>query len=85
MADVEIRKTERLFGEVCAPSSKSYTQRMLIAAFLSQGVSKISGPLISEDTEATLLAVKALGAKVNVAKGCWTVSGYFSSARVGNS
>jgi 3-phosphoshikimate 1-carboxyvinyltransferase len=75
MADVEIRKTERLFGEVCAPSSKSYTQRMLIAAFLSQGVSKISGPLISEDTEATLLAVKALGAKVNVAKGCWTVSG----------
>jgi 3-phosphoshikimate 1-carboxyvinyltransferase len=75
MADVTIRKTERLSGDVCAPSSKSYTQRMLIAASLSQGTSKISGPLISDDTEATLRAVKALGVKVNVAKGCWTVSG----------
>ena len=75
MADVTIRKTERLRGEVCAPPSKSYTQRMLIAAFLSQGVSKISGPLFSDDTEATLRAVKALGAEVDVAKGCWTASG----------
>jgi 3-phosphoshikimate 1-carboxyvinyltransferase len=78
MADVTIRKTERLSGEVCAPSSKSYTQRMLIAASLSHGTSKISGPLLSEDTEATLRAVKALGAKVNVAKGCWTVIGTVS-------
>ena len=46
---------------------------MLIAASLSLGTSKISGPLFSDDTEATLRAVKALGAKVNVAKGCWTV------------
>ena len=48
---------------------------MLIAASLSLGTSKISGPLFSDDTEATLRAVKALGAKVNVAKGCWTVEG----------
>jgi len=75
MADVTIRKTERLSGEVFAPPSKSYTQRMLIAASLSQGISKISGPLFSDDTEATLRAVKAFGIKVNVAKGCWIVSG----------
>ena len=75
MADVIVRRTERLSGEVCAPPSKSYTQRMLIAASLSLGISKISGPLVSDDTEATLRAVKALGAKVNVAKGCWTVEG----------
>ena len=75
MADVIVRRTKRLSGEVCAPPSKSYTQRMLIAAFLSEGTSRISGPLVSEDTEAALRAVKAFGSKVNVAKGCWTVEG----------
>src|SRR4030065_2886054 len=75
MTDVVIRKTETLNGEVCAPPSKSYTQRMLIASALSHGISKISGPLVSDDTEATLRAVKALDAKVSVAKGCWIVEG----------
>ena len=75
MADVTVRRTERLSGEVCAPPSKSYTQRMLIAASLSQGTSRISSPLLSDDTEATSRAIKALGAKVNVRKGCWTVEG----------
>ncbi len=75
MTDVVVRRTERLKGEVCAPPSKAYTQRMLIAAALSSGTSKISGPLLSDDTEATLRAVKALGTKVNVAEDCWTVEG----------
>src|SRR3972149_3748041 len=75
MTDVVIRRTEKLSGEVCAPPSKAYTQRMLIAAALSLGTSKISGPLFSDDTEATLRAVKALGAKVEVARECWTVEG----------
>src|SRR3972149_4401229 len=73
MTDVVVRRTARLKGEVCAPPSKAYTQRMLIAAALSSGTSKISGPLLSNDTEATLRAVKALGTKVNVAENCWTV------------
>ncbi len=75
MADVKIRKTSELRGEVCAPSSKSYTQRMLIAASLSGGISKISNPLVSADTKATLRAVRMVGAKVKVAKGCWMVTG----------
>lgn len=75
MADVKIRKTSKLSGEICAPPSKSYTQRMLIAAALSAGASKISGPLVSDDTKATLRTVKALGAKVAVAKGCWIAAG----------
>ena len=65
MTDVTIKKTESLSGEVCAPPSKSYTQRMLIAAALSNGVSKVSNPLLSEDTQATLRAVTALGANVS--------------------
>jgi 3-phosphoshikimate 1-carboxyvinyltransferase len=75
MTDVTVRKAERLRGEVCAPPSKAYTQRILIAAALSQGTSKISGPLVSDDTEAALRAVKALGAKVKAAEACWTVEG----------
>ena len=75
MVDVIIKKTEKLNGEVCAPPSKSYTQRMLIASALSNGNSKISNPLFADDTEATLRAVTALGAKVAQAEGCWTVTG----------
>jgi 3-phosphoshikimate 1-carboxyvinyltransferase len=75
MTDVIIRRAEKLSGEVCAPPSKAYTQRMVIAAALSLGTSKITGPLVSNDTEATLRAVRALGARVNAAEGCWTVEG----------
>jgi 3-phosphoshikimate 1-carboxyvinyltransferase len=48
---------------------------MVIAAALSNGVSKISNPLSSEDTKATLRAVTALGAKATVTEGCWTIEG----------
>jgi 3-phosphoshikimate 1-carboxyvinyltransferase len=75
MTDVTIRKAERLKGKVCAPPSKAYTQRMLIASALAHGTSKLSGPLVSDDTEAALRAVKALGAKVTVAEEYWTVEG----------
>ena len=75
MTEVTVRKAERLKGEVCAPPSKAHTQRMLISSALSEGNSKVSGPLISEDTEATLRAVKALGANVTIDGDCWTVEG----------
>jgi 3-phosphoshikimate 1-carboxyvinyltransferase len=75
MTDVTVRKTEGLKGEVCAPPSKAYTQRMLIAAALAHGTSQISGPLFSDDTEAALRAVMALGARVKAAEDCWTVEG----------
>jgi 3-phosphoshikimate 1-carboxyvinyltransferase len=72
---VTIHPTPQLRGEVCAPPSKSYTQRMLIAAALSDGTSKISNPLHSDDTEAALRAVTALGAKVTQNGNCWTIHG----------
>jgi 3-phosphoshikimate 1-carboxyvinyltransferase len=78
MVRVTVKPAAQLKGEVCAPPSKSYTQRMLIAASLSEGTSKISGPLVSDDTEATLRAVKALGAEADVTRGCWTVKGVSS-------
>ena len=75
MTQVVIRKSEGLEGTLCAPPSKAYTQRMLIASSLSNGTSQISRPLVSDDTEATLRAVQALGAKVEMEKNCWIIEG----------
>jgi 3-phosphoshikimate 1-carboxyvinyltransferase len=75
MTNVTIRKAETLRGTVFAPPSKSYTQRMIIAAALANGTSKVASPLISDDTKATLRAITGLGAKVVLAKDCWQVTG----------
>jgi len=75
MTDVKVRKTTTLSGEIEAPPSKSYTQRMVIAAALSKGKSIISNPLFSEDTEAALRAVTALGAKFQAGDRCWQITG----------
>ncbi|MFQ6080256.1 MAG: 3-phosphoshikimate 1-carboxyvinyltransferase [Candidatus Bathyarchaeia archaeon] len=73
--DVVIRRSEHLEGEVSAPSSKAYTHRMLIAALLSRGPSKILNPLTSDDTKATLEAVKAFGAEAELQENYWTIRG----------
>jgi len=75
LVEVVIGKSERLEGDVWAPPSKAYTHRMLIAALLSNGTLRISNPLVSDDTEATLRAVKAFGAKAELREKCWTISG----------
>jgi 3-phosphoshikimate 1-carboxyvinyltransferase len=48
---------------------------MVIAAALSQGTSRVSNPLFSEDTDATLRAVTALGAVFKAEDGCWAING----------
>jgi len=73
--DIIVRKSEHLEGEVSAPPSKAYTHRTLIAALLSNGTSKISNPLVSDDTKATLRAVKAFGAEMELRENFWTVKG----------
>ncbi|MEJ2242555.1 MAG: 3-phosphoshikimate 1-carboxyvinyltransferase, partial [Candidatus Bathyarchaeota archaeon] len=52
-----------------------YTHRMLIASSLSNGISKILNPLVSDDTQATLRAVNAFGIKTELNKDCWTIYG----------
>ncbi len=73
--DVAIRKSERLEGEIHAPSSKAYTHRMLISAALSNGISEVSNPLVSADTEATLRAIQAFGAEADLQETRWTIRG----------
>jgi len=75
LVDIAIKKSKHLAGEVSAPPSKAYTHRMLIAALLANGTSKISNPLVSDDTKATLRAVKALGAETELLENCWTIRG----------
>lgn len=57
-------KPSKLIGRVNAPSSKSFSHRMLIAAALAGGVSEISNISASEDIDATVGALAALGAKI---------------------
>ena len=73
--EVTVKNTDHLEGVVSAPPSKAYTHRMLIAASLSDGTSKISNPLVSDDTQATLEAVKAFGAETELHENCWTIHG----------
>jgi len=47
-----------------APPSKSYTHRSLFIAALSEGNSKIIGPLFSDDINYTIDALKKLGIKI---------------------
>ena len=51
-------------GKVDVPPSKSYTHRVIILAALSGGRCRITNPLVSFDTLATVDAVKFMGAKV---------------------
>jgi 3-phosphoshikimate 1-carboxyvinyltransferase len=73
--DVTVKNTDHLEGIVSAPPSKAYTHRMLIAASLSNGTSKIFNPLMSDDTQATLDAVKAFGTEIELHKNSWTIHG----------
>jgi 3-phosphoshikimate 1-carboxyvinyltransferase len=49
---------------VCVPGSKSLTHRILIAAALAQGTSRIDNALISEDTCLTMGALEQMGIRI---------------------
>lgn len=59
---------EKLFGEVFAISSKSFAHRMIIAAALADKKTKINLNIYSEDIDATLSCIEALGARVEKQK-----------------
>ena len=75
MADAIIKGRQKLSGKVAAPPSKAYTHRALVAGLLSDGVTRISNPLFSDDTDATLKAITTLGAKIDLSENQWTIQG----------
>jgi 3-phosphoshikimate 1-carboxyvinyltransferase len=54
----------RLEGTVRLPPSKSYTHRAVLMASLAEGESRVSNALFSRDTNATIAACEAMGAKL---------------------
>jgi 3-phosphoshikimate 1-carboxyvinyltransferase len=64
-----------LTGAVTAPPSKSMTHRHLIVSALADGVSLLESPLRSEDTEATVEALRKLGAAITDVGGDWEITG----------
>jgi 3-phosphoshikimate 1-carboxyvinyltransferase len=69
------------------PGSKSLTNRALLVAALASGGSLVSGGLLADDTEAMLVALRALGARVEpvsnsaVAPESWRIEGLGGAPR----
>ena len=57
-------KGSRYKGEITPPSSKSDAHRALICAALSNGASHLFNVTLSNDIEATLVSLKAMGADI---------------------
>ncbi len=63
MITVNVRVVpSEISGEVRAPPSKSYTHRALFLSLLAEGESRLVNPLISNDTEASMGAIREFGA-----------------------
>ncbi len=60
-----VEPVDWLEGRVRAPPSKSYTHRAFFLALLADDESTIEEPLVSDDTEATLNAIRAFGAEAD--------------------
>ena len=68
-------RSSSLEGTIEAPPSKSYTHRAIVATCLFKGVSRISRPLFSDDTEATIDACRALGSSIKITGSVLSVDG----------
>ncbi len=72
---IEITPKSNLDCQITVPGSKSLTQRALIAAALAAGSSTLIGPLASEDTEYTSMALRRMGIEINNETANWQISG----------
>lgn len=64
IADVQTIHPTQVGGKAQVPSSKSLCHRAILAAALAEGESQIHSVSFSEDIEATLDVVRALGAQI---------------------
>jgi len=62
--DLKIYPSADLKGSWKIPGSKSQTLRALFSAMLAKGITIIDNPLVSEDTQSMIGAIKAFGVKV---------------------
>ena len=59
-------KPQKIKGEVSVPPSKSVAHRLVIAAALSRGTSKVENLSFSKDITATVNAMRSLGAQIDI-------------------
>ena len=64
-----------LQGNVQVPESKSHLHRLLISGFLSKGKTQINCTNRSEDVEATLRVLQALGSRIEQQQDCIIING----------
>lgn len=74
MTNLSVRSSA-LSGTIRIPSSKSHTMRACLFALMAEGTSYIRNYLNSPDTDAMLLAIELLGAKINKEKDCIEITG----------
>ncbi len=60
-------------GAVRAPPSKSFTQRAVACALISEGRTEILGPSTSDDGRVAARIAKSLGARIKTGNGGWLV------------
>jgi len=65
----------RVHGEIRAPGSKSHAIRVLIAAALAEGTTRLSGVPDNADTVAVVTALRALGVSIESDESHLTVTG----------
>lgn len=72
---MKVEKAPYLRGALEAPASKSYTIRAILAASLN-GKIRIVNPLFSQDTQAAIKALEALGAWIRKKEGSLQIRGF---------
>lgn len=72
---IEIRPIPPLDTELAVPGSKSLTNRALIIAALADGVTRLAGGLVAEDSEVMIRALGTLGIPVEVSGTSFSVHG----------
>lgn len=72
---IEIKPVKKLQATVTVPGSKSYTNRALLIAGLTDGECRLEKPLVSDDTKYMILALKAFGIPVQEEKEAFIISG----------
>ena len=72
---IEVKPLQNLQATVTVPGSKSYTNRALLIAGLTDGECRLEKPLVSDDTKYMIRALKAFGVSVQEGKDVFIVSG----------
>ena len=76
MSTTVVIRPGKLAGSVTPPPSKSQAHRLIIAAALAQGESRLENVDLSQDIRATLGCMEALGADWSLEDRTLTVQGF---------